>query len=319
MESPTSMTPRSIFANLVRSDEGAFSTGYGPFVLQSALQPIFRSNGASLEIEAFEGLVRVSRHDEPVSPGEFFRLVSSTDISDIDSILRTIHILNTGRLNRSRSGIFVKFHPGLFRAPQEMRQEVERIKLAGHEAGLGPARIVCEISEKSGAADDTVVAFTEHMRAIGFRIAIDDYGAGDSDLARLKRVRPDYVKFDASWVRDFLDNSAGYALLRVVVRQMLDEGIEPIFEGLEDVWQVDLCEELGVPLMQGYALARPELAPTTFNETFPEGFSDFAGAPASRNEDTPSAGHPAPSPAPVSRPALARHARTFGRRQSATE
>ncbi|MCC2610642.1 EAL domain-containing protein [Neorhizobium petrolearium] len=313
------MTPRSIFANLVRSESGAFSTGYGPFTLQSALQPIFRSNGTGLEIEAFEGLVRVARHDEPVSPGEFFRLVSSNDIADIDSILRTIHILNTGRLNRSRTGIFVKFHPGLFRAPQEMRQEVERIKLAGHEAGLGPTRIVCEISEKSGVADDIVASFIEHMRAIGFRVAIDDYGAGDSDLARLKRVKPDYVKFDASWVRDFLDNSAGYALLRVIIRQMLDEGIEPIFEALEEVWQVDLCEELGVPLMQGYALARPELAPTTFNETFPESLADFAGAPAPRNEDTLSVDNPAPSPTPVSRPALARHARTFGRRQSATE
>ncbi|MFB9948056.1 EAL domain-containing protein [Rhizobium puerariae] len=311
------MTPRSIFANLVRSEDGAFSTAYGPFVLQSALQPIFRSTGAELDIEAFEGLVRVSREREPVSPGDFFRLVPPADIADIDSILRTIHILNTGRLNRSRARIFVKFHPGLFRTPHEMRQEVERIKLAGHEAGLKPDRIVCEISEKSGAADDIVVAFTQHMRAIGFLVAIDDYGAGDSDLARLKRIKPDYVKFDASWVRDVLDNSAGYALLRVIVRQMLDERIEPIFEGLEEVWQVDLCEELGVPLMQGYALARPEIAPTTFNEAFPEGLAAFAPSP--RREAALSSDLPVAPAAPAMRPALARHARTFGRRQSGGE
>jgi len=317
------MPPRSIFANLVRNENGGVSTVYGPFKLQSALQPIFRSTAETgLEIEAFEGLVRVSRDRQPVSPGEFFPLVPLTDIADIDSILRTIHILNTGRLNRSHARIFVKFHPGLFRAPHEMRQEVERIKLAGHEAGLGPDRIVCEISEKSGESDDdVVVAFAGHMRAIGFRIAIDDYGAGDSDLARLKRIRPDYVKFDVSWVRDSLDNSAGFALLRVIVRQMLDDGIEPIFEGLEEIWQVDLCEELGVPLVQGYALARPELAPTTFNETFPENSSGSVPAPPPRIEAAPAAGNPptASSAAPHFRPSMPRPARAFGRRQSSGE
>ncbi|MBP2558305.1 EAL domain-containing protein (putative c-di-GMP-specific phosphodiesterase class I) [Neorhizobium galegae] len=316
------MTPRSIFANLVRSDNGSFSTIYGPFLLQSALQPIFRSGPETgLAIEAFEGLLRASRDNEPVSPGEFFPLVSPVDMADVDSILRTIHILNTGRLNRARAGIFVKFHPGLFRTPQEMRQEVDRIKVASHEAGLAPERIVCEISERSGAADDTVVAFTEHMQAIGFRIAIDDYGARDSDLDRLKRIRPDYVKFEAAWVRDFLDNSAGYALLRVIVRQMLDDGIEPIFEGLEELWQVDLCEELGVPLMQGYALARPELAPTTFNESFPESLGELAPLQAAGDEPTLGVSRAAAvaSPSAPARPVFARPARAFGRRQPISE
>lgn len=317
------MTPRSIFANLVRGDNGAFSTLYGPFMLHSALQPIFSSRRQTgLEIEALEGLVRVFRDGEPIAPGDFFRLVPPTDMSDIDSILRTIHILNTGRLARSRARIFVKFHPGLFRTPHEMRQEVERIKLAGHEAGLGPDRIVCEISEKSGASDDIVVDFTEHMKAIGFRVAIDDYGAGDADLARLKRINPDHVKFDAAWIRDFLDNSAGYALLKVIVRQMLDDGIAPIFEGLEEIWQVDLCEELGVPLMQGYALARPELAPTTFNEVFPERFGDFPLSNGPTGDTVVSASRfsaaTAAQPAPT-RPSFGRPTRAFGRRQSSGE
>lgn len=312
------MTQRSIFANLVRSEDGAFSTAYGPFVLQSALQPIFRLTSENkLEIDALEGLVRVSRDNEPVSPAEFFRLVSPADIADVDSISRTIHILNTGRLNRARARIFVKFHPGLFRTSSEMRQEVERIKLAAHEAGFGTERIVCEISEKSGASDDIVVAFTEQMRAIGFQVAVDDYGAGDSDLARLKRIRPHYAKFDASWVRDFLDNSAGFALLRVIVRQMLDDAIEPIFEGLEEVWQVDLCKELGVPLVQGYALARPELAPTTFNESFPESLPDTVGE--ARFEPLTSTPYAAPSHHHNVRHSSARPARTFGRRQSAND
>ena len=288
------MTQRSIFANLVRNENGAFSTVYGPFALQSALQPIFRNKpDTGLQIEALEGLVRVSRDGEAIAPGDFFRLVAPADIADTDSLLRTLHILNTGRLNRTHARVFVKFHPGLFRTPQEMRQEVERIKLTGHEAGMGPDRIVCEISEKSGASDDIVVAFTEHMRAMGFGIAIDDYGAGDADLARLKRI----------------------ALLRVLIGQMLDDGIEPIFEGLEEIWQLDLCEEVGVPLMQGYALARPELAPTTFNNAFPESFSTARPRHETAEITTGISRATIAQVASPIRPTFGKPARAFGRRQ----
>jgi len=265
------MIVKSTFSNLVRAEDGSYSTAYGPFVLKSALQPIFQQlEGGLLDIDAFEGLVRPFRDDEPVAPGQFFPLVAPKDIADVDSILRTIHILNTGRLNRARAKIFVNFHPGLFRNPQDMRHEVDRIRIAANEAGMGAERIVCEISEKAGEDAPVLQHFIESLREIGFRIAIDEYGAGDSDLERVKLLKPDYVKFEAAWVRDFLDNSAGFALLNVIVRQFVDAGIQPVFEGLEEIWQVDLCAELSVPLLQGYALSRPELAPTSFDLRFPE-------------------------------------------------
>jgi EAL domain-containing protein (putative c-di-GMP-specific phosphodiesterase class I) len=310
------MTPRSIFANLVRGDDGSISTAYGPFVLRSALQPIFRMiSEFRLQIEAFEGLVRVFRDGEPIAPGEFFNLVEPSDLPAIDSILRTIHILNTGRLSRARARIFVKFQPGIIRTPHEMRQEVERIKLAGHEAGMSPERIVCEISETAEVDEELIVAFSGHMRAIGFGVAIDDYGTGASSLERLKRIRPDYVKFDPSWVRDFFDNPAGTALLRVIVQQMFDDGIEPIIEGLEEMWQVELCEQLGVRLVQGYALARPELAPTTFNESFPEYPTDLPTGSDRTGENIGLASHASGLRSSPNTKPHGRQIRAFGKRR----
>ncbi len=202
------MAPKSIFSSLVREVDGTWSTAYGTFNLKSALQPIFRRtmNGA-LDIDSFEGLVRPHRNGEPVTPGEFFSLVAPEDIENIDSILRTIHILNTGRLNRSRARVFVNFHPGLFQTPAKMRQEVERMRLTAHEAGMTADRIVCEISEKKVSDTQMVADFAYHMHDIGFRVALDDYGAGDSDIDRVKLIKPDYVKFEAGWVRDFMQNS----------------------------------------------------------------------------------------------------------------
>lgn len=277
---------KSIFSNLKREADGSWSTVYAPFILRSALQPLFRRlSDGRLDIDSFEGLVRPYQGSQLVTPGQFFAQVHPDDIEAIDSILRTIHILNTGALERSRARIFVNFHPGLFRTPGKMRQEVERMRLSAHEAGMSPDRIVCEISEKNASDIRLVADFADHMRAMGFRVALDDYGAGDSDIERVKLVKPDYVKFEASWVREFLRNSAGAALLRVIVRQFMEEGIEPVFEALEEEREVELCAELGVTLMQGYALARPELAPTTFNQRFPELFNTSRPAFQARRED----------------------------------
>ncbi|NTE86925.1 EAL domain-containing protein [Agrobacterium rubi] len=298
------MAPKSIFSNLMREADGSWSTTYGAFTLKSALQPIFRRlSSGRLDIDSFEGLVRPYQGSELIPPAQLFRQVHGDDIEAIDSILRTIHILNTGALERSRTRIFVNFHPGLFRTPGKMRQEVERMRLSAHEAGMTPDRIVCEIAEKN-ASDATLVAdFADHMRAMGFRVAIADFGAGDSDIERVKLMRPDYVKFEAAWARQFMRNSAGAALLRHIVKQFAKEHIELVFEALEDEQEIELCVDLGVALMQGYALARPELAPTTFNQRFPEFASPSRAAPETKQRL--GTGHETPALKPV---------RTFGKR-----
>lgn len=303
------MAPKSIFSNLVRDTDGSWSTTYAAFTLKSALQPIFRRlSDGRFDIDSFEGLVRPYRLSQLVPPAQLFSQVHPDDIEAIDSILRTIHILNTGALQRSRARIFVNFHPGLFRTPAKMQQEVERMRLSAHEAGMAPDRIVCEVADNNGSDTRLVADFAEHMRAMGFRVAIADFGAGDSDIERVKLIKPDYIKFEAAWARNFMRNSAGAALLRVIVRQFVGEGIEPIFEALEEEREIELCMDLGVALMQGYALARPELAPTTFNQRFPEliGAARSAGfnAPSKASSRT-SAGVEVRSPKPV---------RSFGKR-----
>lgn len=294
---------KSIFSNLMHEADGSWSTTYGGFTLKSALQPIFRRlSSGRLDIDSFEGLVRPYQGAELIPPAQLFCQVHGDDIEAIDSILRTIHILNTGALERSRARIFVNFHPGLFRTPGKMRQEVERMRLSAHEAGMTPDRIVCEIAEKN--ADTTLVSdFADHMRAMGFRVAIADFGAGDSDIARVKLMKPDYVKFEAAWARQFMRNSAGAALLRHIVKQFAMYNIEPIFEALEDQQEIELCIDLGVALMQGYALARPELAPTSFNQRFPEVFGP--SRPQPHSVPLTGAGYKPPGPKP---------GRTFGKR-----
>ncbi len=300
------MSERSIFSNLVRQPDGAFGAAYGPFLLQSALQPIFseRPDGR-LQIAAFKGLIRASAGDMPCSPAEFFARVPEEERTAVDGLCRSLHILNAGALGRREAALIINFHAGLYTTPQAIRQEVEWLRLAAHEAGLPPARIACEIREHPQDELDMLASFAARLHGAGFAIAIDNYMGEDRDLARLERLKPQFVTFDTAWLRSFAENSAGLALLRVVIGQFAHKGIRAIVGGIEEPEMIALCRDMGGPLMQGYLLARPEPAPTSFNLTFPEGDDVPAQAPATASATAGSA--------PVENRAT-RPVRQFGRR-----
>lgn len=300
------MGERSIFTNLVRQADGAYSAVYGPYLLQSALQPIFREHpDGRLQIAAFKGLIRASAGDTPTSPGEFFQGVPEEERTAVDGLCRSLHILNAGLIGRRDTALIMSVHSGLYRAPHAMRQEVEWLRLAAHEAGIAPERIACEIRQLPGDDAEALALFADRLHEAGFSIAIDEYTGDDRDLARLERLKPQFVAFDTSWLHEFAENSAGLALLRVMKSQFADRNIEAIVGGIETPETMALCREMGGPLMQGFLLARPELAPTHFNTTFPD-----------IGEDRPAADQPAAisdAVMPVEN-RIARPVRHFGRR-----
>lgn len=310
------MAGNSVFSNLRNEPDGSWTAVYGSYTLHSALQPIFSQDDEGyLDIQAFEGLIRPTKAGEQVRPAEFFPQVSREDSAIVDSLCRTLHIFNTGALRRRDAKLFLNFHPRLFISADAIRREVELLKLAAREAGITPSQIVCEITQKEDDSDEMLAQFVGELRRHGFLIAIDEYGADERDAARLKLLSPDYVKFEADWVKEFLENSAGAALLRHMVKTFLEQGILTIFEGLEDMRQVDICHSLEVPLLQGYALARPQIAPTSFNEEFPEAAMVNVAAPKLSRElerYNPSVHMPS-APIPTYN-APARRTATFGKR-----
>lgn len=296
----------SIFSNLVRQADGAFSALYGPYLLQSALQPIFteRADGR-LQIAVLKGLVRASTNGVPCSPADFFQYVPEDERAAVDGLCRSLHILNAGTLDRRDVALIVNFNGGLYMTPQAIRQEVERLRLSAHEAGLPPARIACEIREHPEDDPDVLAHFAARLHEGGFSIAIDDYTGEDHDLARLQSLQPQFVTFDTAWLQDFSENSAGLALLRVLIGQFAHKNIRAIVTGIEEPEMIVRCRDMGGPLMQGYLLARPEIAPTSFNLTFPE----LEDEPQQTAGEAPSANHSTPP-----EPRALRPVRQFGKR-----
>ena len=303
--------------HFLQDDRGFFTTSYGPFVLRSAFQPIFsQDEHGHLTIEAFEALIRAQRNGQPVSPPHFFSLVEHDDAIAVDTLCRELHILNMGKLGRRKARLFINFNPGLFDAIADIDAEVDRMVEVAIKAGLRPGRIVCEITEQESGDEAVLHRLVSGLRSRLFKIAVDDYGADDSDTRRVDELKPDVIKFDAAWVRRFTETSAGMGLLKLMVEQFIERGITVLFEGLEEEHQVEFCREIGVQLMQGYALARPEIVPKTFDDRFPEQALSQAGAAdvhsdSAITERVPESGYAHTLP---SHPQTPRRTATFGKR-----
>ncbi|WP_187971975.1 EAL domain-containing protein [Aquibium microcysteis] len=294
-------------AHIVRNDDGTSTGVWGVHALKSAFQPIFAFEEGRLRIAAFEGLIRAFRDGEPVSPGSFFHGVPAVDRFHVETLTRTLHLLNAGACLDPKALLFVNFDPSLFSDRAVVEVALRDTRLVMHEAGIQPARVVCEMTEQKSGSRAALFHFVGMLRTHGFRIAVDDYGADDSDIARIDELRPDIVKFDAKWISRLMLSGPGFALLRTMVSTFRDRGIATVFEGIEETWQLEIAERCGASMVQGFVLARPELAPTSFSV-----FSRPAAAGAIAPEDPAvPAGRPVAPPVRP-QPAL----RPFGRRRS---
>ena len=256
---------RSIaLAHIVRQADGVATGVWADYTLKSAFQPIFAFCHGRLEIVAFEGLIRPFRDGAVVSPPEFFRCVPAVDRLHVETLTRTLHLLNAGTFLDPPAMLFVNFDPSVFVERQLADSALRDMRLTLHEAGIDPRRIVCEVMEKRSASERALASFVEALRDHGFRIAVDDYGAEESDMERVAALRPDIVKFDARWIARLMDTRPGFALLKVMVREFSSRGIGIVFEGIEDTRQLDLAEKAGADMVQGFVLARPELVPFSF-------------------------------------------------------
>ncbi len=128
--------------------------------------------------------------------------------------------------------------------------------------GIEPSQVVIELTEQTPTDDFQLLQNAlHHYRAMGFSIALDDLGAGYSSLRLWSELRPDYVKID----RHFIDGIHLDALKREFVGSILQiakaSRAQVIAEGIELPEELAVLTEMGVDLVQGYLLCRPQEHP----------------------------------------------------------
>jgi EAL domain-containing protein (putative c-di-GMP-specific phosphodiesterase class I) len=212
-----------------------------------AMQPVCAWRSRS--IYAYEALLRT---DEPTlrNPADF-----------VEAAARLGRVPELGRVIRRRiaaampavpdgANVFVNLHPS----------ELVDDELGAPDGVLTPfaPRIVLEVTER--ATLDEVPGLSDgvaRLRALGYRIALDDLGAGYAGLSSFALLEPEIVKVDMSLVRGIHDSPVKQKLFQAFTALCRELEVELIAEGVEVAEERDCLSRLGGDLFQGYLFARP--------------------------------------------------------------
>jgi len=123
----------------------------------------------------------------------------------------------------------------------------------------GAQRVVLEVTERASLHRiDDLRDRIRRLRDLGFRIAIDDLGAGYAGLSSFSQLEPDVAKLDMSLVRGIDTSSSKASLVRSMIALCTKElGVRVVCEGVETEAERDTLHQLGADLLQGYLFARP--------------------------------------------------------------
>jgi diguanylate cyclase (GGDEF)-like protein/PAS domain S-box-containing protein len=138
------------------------------------------------------------------------------------------------------------------------------------EAGVDPAMITLEITETFAVEDaETSQSTLEKLKAVGVRLAIDDFGSGYSSLGYLRQLPVDVLKIDRGFVQA-LGNTPGDTLIISSVSKIAhSRGMVVVAEGIEDAMLAERVRSLGCDLGQGFYWAKP--LPAEFATAYLEG------------------------------------------------
>jgi len=131
--------------------------------------------------------------------------------------------------------------------------------IEGTNTHLKPSQIVLEVNEGVAIRSYEILAKgIAELRSSGIRVAVDDLGAGHTNLDQVLRLKPDYLKLDISLIRGVHQSPMKQALIESVVTMGRAVGATVIAEGIEETEERDSLIALGVAWGQGFLFARPQ-------------------------------------------------------------
>jgi diguanylate cyclase (GGDEF)-like protein len=136
---------------------------------------------------------------------------------------------------------------------------VDVLRAALRRHGIEPGELELELTESTLMSDTEMAQATvASLRELGVALAIDDFGTGYSSLSYIKRLRPDKLKIDRSFVRDLPADADDRALTEAIVSIAQALSIAIVAEGVETAEQRDYLLRLGCALQQGYLHGKPQ-------------------------------------------------------------
>jgi EAL domain-containing protein (putative c-di-GMP-specific phosphodiesterase class I) len=239
----------------VSEERTALEASFGRAVdgIRMAYQPIV--GAGSRKLFGYEALMRSSEPSLPSPPAVLDAAEKLGRLHDLGRRLRDITARQATAAQPFDHTFFVNLHssdladPTLYDASS---------LLSAHASS-----VVLEITERAsleGIAE--VERRIQTLRELGYRIAVDDLGAGYAGLSYFARVSPDVVKIDMSLTRDVDRDPVRRRVVASICSLARDLDMLIVAEGIETEGELECVRELGADLIQGYLIARPAPYPT---------------------------------------------------------
>ncbi|MFG1427298.1 EAL domain-containing protein [Roseixanthobacter glucoisosaccharinicivorans] len=219
-----------------------------------AFQPMV--NIQTRTVFAYEALVRGAAGE---GAGQILHQVSDENLYSFDQTCRVKAIeLATGlRVGQAGECLSINFLPNAVYEPRACIRATLETALRCH---FPLHQIIFEFTEVEKLDTDHLLNILTSYRSMGFKTAIDDFGAGYAGLGLLSKFQPDLVKIDMGLVRNIDVEPVKRTIVRGTLRILADLGITALCEGVETQAEYEVLGEMGVALMQGYLFGQPALA-----------------------------------------------------------
>ena len=206
-----------------------------------------------------EALVRMADENGGlIVPGRFIPVLESTGmISKLDEIM----IEKTFQLQRKWIGegrlsvpVSVNVSPITF-----SKEQFAELVISLQQKYEIPSNLVeLEVLESTVMdAEDSVFKAINELRANGFKVSVDDFGSGYSNLNQIAGIPADTIKLDRAFASKGLKSEKGKKVVKALIQMLHDIEYSVVFEGIETKEERDLAYSFGCDVIQGYFYSRP--------------------------------------------------------------
>ena len=255
-------------------------------------QPKFDIRSVEPVLTSAEALVRWKNPElGMINPGVFIPLFERNGlILELDTYVWR-EVARQMRDWKQRLGVSVPVSVNVSRVDMYDEDFVKNLKALVKEYGLSTDELLLEITESAYTEDsDQIVDTVQKLRAEGFRIEMDDFGAGYSSLNMVAELPIDALKLDMQFVRNAFKGRKDIRMLEVILEIAESLMVPSIAEGVETAEQMFALKAMGCGVVQGYYFSRP--IPAAEYERFLLAYRDRGARPvnAFRHVERPKRG-----------------------------
>jgi diguanylate cyclase (GGDEF)-like protein len=217
-----------------------------------AFQPILNLKKDS--IEGYEVLMRIKDQGDYIPAIAFIDQIYELSFLTVFEEITFDKAINAWLAGKVRGKLFFNMPSYFVNYLAKGKVKLEDFKKELTKAGIPAKDVVIEIPEsKITATTEELIEVVNNIRALGFKVAVDDFGVENSSVERLLKTKPDIVKIDGFFLKKERN------MLRWIVKGLKKLDYAVAIEHVEKAEDLELAQKLGADYAQGFYIGKPEV------------------------------------------------------------